>query len=124
MAWFALARILFVAAVAYAAAVLQPLPVAAGLNVAFALALAGLAVFFESRLRETSVTRILGALIGCAIGLLLSRAMAIPIEPALIYLFMPSIFLVASLPVFYMGWGGREAVVIMTLLAGVWPLRA
>jgi hypothetical protein len=47
--------------------------------------------------------------------LLLSRAMAIPIEPALIYLFMPSIFLVASLPVFYMGWGGREAVVIMTL---------
>jgi hypothetical protein len=47
--------------------------------------------------------------------LLLSRAMAMSIEPAFIFLFMPLIFLVASLPVFYMGWGGREAVVIMTL---------
>jgi hypothetical protein len=47
--------------------------------------------------------------------LLLSRAMAMPIEPALIFLFMPFIFLVTSLPIFYMGWGGREAVVIMTL---------
>ena len=56
MTWFALARILFVAAVAYAAAVLRPLPVVPELNVAFALALAGLAVLFESRLRETSVT--------------------------------------------------------------------
>jgi len=47
--------------------------------------------------------------------LLLSRAMTMPIEPAFIFLFMPLIFFVASLPVFYMGWGGREAVVIMTL---------
>jgi len=31
-------------------------------------------VFFESRLRETSLTRILGALIGCAIGLAIARA--------------------------------------------------
>ena len=28
---------------------------------------------------------------------------------------MPLIFLVASLPIFYMGWGGREAIVIVTL---------
>ena len=74
MAWFALARVLFVAAVAYAAALLQPLPVGLPANVGFALALAGLVVFFESRLRETSVTRILGALIGCAIGLAIARA--------------------------------------------------
>jgi hypothetical protein len=47
--------------------------------------------------------------------LLLSRAMAIPIEWAAIFLFMPLIFLVSSLPIFYMGWGGREAVVIATL---------
>jgi hypothetical protein len=47
--------------------------------------------------------------------LLLSHAMAIPIEPIFIFLFMPFIFFVASLPVFYLGWGGREAVVIMTL---------
>jgi hypothetical protein len=47
--------------------------------------------------------------------LLLSRAMAMPIEAALIFLFTPFILFVTSLPVFYMGWGGREAVVIMTL---------
>src|SRR6185295_10508084 len=69
MAWFALARVLFVAAVAYAAAVLQPLPVSGIANVGFALALAALVVFFESRLRETAITRVLGALIGCGIGL-------------------------------------------------------
>jgi uncharacterized protein YacL len=74
MAWFALARVLFVVAVAYAAALLQPLPVGLPANVAFALVLAGLVVFFESRLRETSFTRILGALIGCAIGLAIARA--------------------------------------------------
>ncbi len=74
MAWFALARILFVAAVAYAAAVLHPLPFDTVVNVAFGLVLAGLVVLFESRLRETAVTRILGALIGCTIGLGIARA--------------------------------------------------
>src|SRR5262245_13243941 len=73
MAWFALARVLFVAAVAYAAAVLHPLPVAVPANIAFALVLAGLVVLFESRLGETAVTRVLGALIGCAIGLGIAR---------------------------------------------------
>ena len=74
MAWFALARVLFVAAVAYAAALLQPLPVGLLSNIGFALVLAGLVVLFESRLRQTSVTRILGALIGCTIGLAIARA--------------------------------------------------
>jgi hypothetical protein len=54
-------------------------------------------------------------LLVAATFLLLSRAMAVSIEPAFIFLFMPLIFLVASLPIFYMGWGGREAAVIMTL---------
>src|SRR5471032_3413566 len=74
MAWFVLARVLFVAAVAYAAAILLPLPVGPVFNVGFALALAALVVLFESRLRETAVTRVIGALIGCAIGLGLARA--------------------------------------------------
>src|SRR4030095_8389178 len=74
MAWFALARVLFVVAVAYAAALLQPLPVGLPANVAFALVLAALVVLFESRLRETAPTRILGALIGCVIGLAIARA--------------------------------------------------
>jgi uncharacterized protein YacL len=76
MPWFALARVLFVAAVAYAGAVLRPLPVSSGINVAFALGLALLVVLFESRLRETAVTRIFGALLGCAIGLALARTIA------------------------------------------------
>ena len=77
MAWFALARVSFVAAVAYAAAVLQPLPVGMPANVGFALSLAALVVLFESRLRETAVTRVLGALIGCIIGLGIAHAIGI-----------------------------------------------
>jgi uncharacterized protein YacL len=73
MAWFALARVLFVAAVAYVAAVLHPLPVALPANIAFALGLAGLVVLFERGLRETAMTRVLGSLIGCAIGLAIAR---------------------------------------------------
>jgi uncharacterized protein YacL len=69
MAWFALGRILFVVVVAYAAALLQPLAVGIAVNVGFGLVLAGLVVLFESRLRETAVTRVFGALIGCAVGL-------------------------------------------------------
>ena len=74
MAWFALARVLFVAAVAYAAVVLQPLPLSIPLNIGFALGLAALVVLFETRLRETAVSHVLGALIGCTIGLFLARA--------------------------------------------------
>jgi uncharacterized protein YacL len=73
MAWFALGRVLFVAAVAYAAAILQPLPFGQVANVGFALGLSGLVVGFESQLRETSVTRVLGAMIGCAIGLTIAH---------------------------------------------------
>jgi uncharacterized protein YacL len=74
MAWFALARVLFVAAVAYAAAILQPFPVGVPANVGAALTLSALVVCFESRLRETAITRVLGALIGCAIGLAIAHA--------------------------------------------------
>ncbi len=74
MAWFALARVLFVAAVAYAAALIRPLPFSVPINIGFALVLAALVVLFETRLRETAVTHILGALIGCTIGLAIARA--------------------------------------------------
>jgi uncharacterized protein YacL len=73
MAWFALARLLFVLAVGYTAALLQPLPASPLVNLGAALVLAALVVFFETRLRETAVTRILGALIGCAIGLVIAH---------------------------------------------------
>ncbi len=74
MAWFVLARVVFVAIVAYAAAVLHPLAFGVPINVAFGLVLAGVVVLLEIQLRETAMTRVLGALLGCAIGLLLSRA--------------------------------------------------
>jgi len=77
MAWFVLARVLIVAAVAYSAALLQPLPVGLIANVAFAVVLAALVVAFETRLRDTAPTRILGALLGCAVGLAIARAIEV-----------------------------------------------
>ncbi|HVC21236.1 MAG TPA: PIN domain-containing protein [Vicinamibacterales bacterium] len=74
MAWFALARVLFVAAVAYAAALLHPLPGGLYANVGFGLLLAGLVILLESRLRAASVTHVLGAIIGGMIGLLMAKA--------------------------------------------------
>jgi uncharacterized protein YacL len=74
MAWFVLGRILIVGSVVYAAAVLRPLPYGLPANILFALVLAGLVVVLESRLRETAPTRILGALIGAVVGLLVARA--------------------------------------------------
>src|SRR5260370_702385 len=44
MAWFALARVLFFAAVAYSAAALQPLPIGLSANLGFALVLGTLVV--------------------------------------------------------------------------------
>jgi uncharacterized protein YacL len=74
MSWSTLARLLIVAAVAYSAALLQPLPVGIPANVAFAMLLAGLVVALETRLRDTAPTRVLGGLIGCAVGLTIARA--------------------------------------------------
>jgi uncharacterized protein YacL len=74
MAWFALARVLFVAAVANAAAIIHPLPFPPVVNVVFALILAGLAVVFEARLKDTAVTHLFGALIGGGFGLLIAKA--------------------------------------------------
>jgi len=73
MTWFALARVVFVAAVAYMAAALQPLPIGLAANVGFGLVLGGLAVLFERGLRETSTPRVIGSLIGFAIGLAIAR---------------------------------------------------
>jgi uncharacterized protein YacL len=75
MAWSALGRGLIVAAVAYSAALLQPVPFGgvAG-NVAFALVLAGIVVVVERWLLLTSSSRLFAALIGSAIGLGIARA--------------------------------------------------
>ena len=74
MPWFALARVVVVGAVAYSAAALQPLPFGIVVNTVFAVVLAALVVLFETRLRETQVTRLLGGLIGFVIGIAIARA--------------------------------------------------
>ena len=73
MAWFILARLAFVAAVAYSAYLLRPVDPDPLINVAFGLALALVSVGFEWTLRQTPVTHMLGAVIGGAIGLLLAK---------------------------------------------------
>src|SRR6188768_162437 len=69
MAWFAFARVLFIAAVGYSAFQLQPLLGDALLNTVFGVVLGLLIVAFEVRLKETSVTHMIGALLGGSIGL-------------------------------------------------------
>ena len=74
MPWFTVARVAVVGAIAYAAAALQPLPFGIVVNTVFAILLAALVVLFETRLRETQVTRLLGGVIGFIIGIATARA--------------------------------------------------
>jgi uncharacterized protein YacL len=76
MAWFVLARALFIGAVAVSAAVLRPLGDIGDLvfvHAIFGALLGALIVFLEWRLRTTSVTHMLGAMLGGALGLLVAR---------------------------------------------------
>jgi uncharacterized protein YacL len=70
MTWFVLARVLFIGAVGYSASQLQPLPGGVVSNVAFGIVLGAVIVAFEIRLKNTSVTHMLGAMLGGALGLL------------------------------------------------------
>jgi uncharacterized protein YacL len=69
MAWFVLARLLFVAAVGYSAYQLQPLSGGALPNLEFGTVMGALIVALEMRLRDISVTHMVGALLGGAVGL-------------------------------------------------------
>jgi uncharacterized protein YacL len=73
MTWFALARVLFVAAVGYSAYQLHPLVGDPLPNLLFGLVTGGLFVALEFTLRDTSVTHLLGALIGGAVGLVTAK---------------------------------------------------
>ena len=73
MAWFILARLLFVGAVSYSAFLLRPVGPDPLINLAFGFGLAGLAVAFEWQLRATSVAHMLGALLGETIGLFIAK---------------------------------------------------
>jgi uncharacterized protein YacL len=73
MAWHLVTRALFVAAVAWAAVLTRPFHGDLPLNAAVGAVLGGIIVFAETRLRSVEVTDLLGALIGGAIGLGLSK---------------------------------------------------
>jgi uncharacterized protein YacL len=72
MAWFILGRILFSAGVAFAAWTFEPVPGGSMANLAFGGALALIGVGLEWQLRRASLTHVLGAAIGGAVGLLLA----------------------------------------------------
>ncbi len=69
MAWYLLARALFVLAVTYAAALTRPFSPILAVDLALGASLGALILIVETRLRSTEVTDLLGALIGGAIGL-------------------------------------------------------
>ena len=73
MTWFVFARVLFVAAVAYSASLVRPVHELALVNVLFGAGLAGLVVVFETQLRDTAVSSILGAVIGGTVGLTIAK---------------------------------------------------
>src|SRR5690348_10076390 len=73
MAWHFVTRACFIAAVAWAAALTRPFNPSVAVNVAVGAGLGGLIVLIETRLRSAEVTDLLGALIGGAIGLGLSK---------------------------------------------------
>jgi uncharacterized protein YacL len=73
MPWHIVTRALFIAAVSWSAALTRAFHTTVGVNMAVGIALGALIVLVETRLRSTEVTDLLGALIGGAIGLGLSK---------------------------------------------------
>jgi uncharacterized protein YacL len=76
MAWFILARIGFILAVAYSAFMLEPFSSLPAVNIGAGVGLALLAVGFEWQLHTTAVTQMLGAFIGGAVGLALAKGIS------------------------------------------------
>jgi uncharacterized protein YacL len=73
MPWSILARVIFGVAVIYAAVELRPIRTGPLPNVAFGGALAVAVILLETRLRQTSLAHLVGALVGGAVGLLIAR---------------------------------------------------
>lgn len=65
-----------------------------------------------SQLLLVSLLQLLGF---ATIFMILAHGMHIPASRLHVMLFTPFIFLISSLPIFYQGWGGREAVIILTI---------
>jgi uncharacterized protein YacL len=111
MAWFVLARVLFIAAVGYSAFQLRPLVGDPILNTVFGVVLGLLIVAFEMRLKNISVTHMIGALLGGAVGLLAAKTIGAALYWANLsdgrVVFLHSIILLA-LPYLGLVIGGRK----------------
>jgi uncharacterized protein YacL len=111
MAWFILARLGFVGAVAYSAFLLHPMGADPTTNVAFGLGLSALAVIFEWQLRNTAITYVLGAFIGGATGLLLAKGISAAlfwIDPGDQRIAFLHSFILLVFPYFGLVIGGRK----------------
>ncbi|HEY1303325.1 MAG TPA: PIN domain-containing protein [Vicinamibacterales bacterium] len=111
MAWYLVARVLFVGAVGYSAHQLQPLAGGALLNTAFGVIVGSLIVLFEFRVRNTSVSHLVGALLGGAIGLVAAKTIGAALYWANLgdgrVVFLHSVILLA-LPYLGLVIGGRK----------------
>jgi len=111
MAWFVLARLLFVAAVGYSAHQLQPVDGGLVPNLLFGILIGALIVGLEVRLKDTSVTHMLGALLGGAIGLAIAKTIGAALYWANLgsgrVVFLHSLILL-TLPYLGMVIGGRR----------------
>ena len=90
MPWFTLARVIFGVAVVYAAVELRPLTTRALPNAAFGAVLAAAVILLETRLRQTSLAHLVGALVGgalVAVGLLTRPAAALAAFTMLVALY-------------------------------------
>jgi uncharacterized protein YacL len=74
MRGFLLVRVLFTAVVVYASALIGPIQGHPAINAAVGLFVALLIVVAEAQLRDTSVTRLLGGLLGFGVGLFIAKA--------------------------------------------------
>jgi len=111
MAWYVVARVLFVAAVGYSAHQLQPLAGGPLLNTVFGAVLGSLIVLFEFRVRNTSVSHLVGALLGGSIGLVAAKTIGAALYWANLgdgrVVFLHSVILLA-LPYLGLVIGGRR----------------
>ena len=131
MAWFVLARVLFLAAVTGAAMFLQPLTAPLMFNAAFGLLLGALVVVLEWRVRDVSVTHMLGALLGGALGLAVARMLVAALfwtntaEPRVAFLHALVVLALTYLGVLIGGRRGEwlEPARLLTLFRAAGPQR-
>jgi uncharacterized protein YacL len=131
MAWFLLARVLFLAAVTGAAIFLRPLDLPVMFNAGFGLLLGTLVVAFEWRMRDLSVTHMLGAVLGAALGLALARMFVAALfwtntaEPRMAFLHALVVLVLTYLGVLIGGRRGEwlEPARLVTLFRAAGPQR-